>query len=311
MRRFILRRIIQSLLLFWFVMTLSFILVNLTPGGPERSLMANPRVTQEDLDNMRKAFGLNDPLYVQYGRWLFNSVTFNFGTSYKHNLPVLQVIGERIWPTLQLGIAAYLISLIGIPLGIYAARHRGKLGDNLVRFGTVVGSAMPAWWMALMLIIILSNTIGWFPQGQGTGGPGPWLLHLLIPAALLSTSELIRFSRFVRSETLEVLSQDYVRTARAKGITPGEVTRRHVLRNSLIPVVTLFGSFLPTVLSGAIITETIFNWPGMGRLFFESAYARDYPVILTILLIGTFFTIIGTFVADLAYGFVDPRIHYR
>ncbi len=311
MKKFLVRRMLQSVLLLWFVMSLSFILVNITPGGPERTLMTNPRITQEDLDQMRKSFGLDDPLYVQYGRWLVKSVTLNFGISYKQNVPVLNVIGERIWPTLQLGLAAYLIGLVGIPIGIYAARHRGHFGDAFVRIMTVVGSAMPAWWLALMLIILMSNTIGWFPQGQGTGGPGPWLLHLLIPAALLSTTEMIRFSRFVRSETLEVLSQDYVRTAVAKGLTPPEVTRRHVLRNALIPVVTLFGSFMPTVLSGAIITETIFNWPGMGRLFFESANARDYPVVLTILLIGTFFTILGTFLADLAYGWVDPRVHYR
>jgi peptide/nickel transport system permease protein len=292
-------------------MSLSFILVHLTPGGPERTLMANPRITQEDLDQMRKSFGLDDPLYIQYGRWLLNSITFNFGISYRQNIPVLNVIGERIWPTLQLGIVAYAIGLLGIPIGIYAARHRGKMGDAVVRVATVVGSAMPSWWLALMLIIILSNTIGWFPQGQGQGGVGPWLLHLLIPAALLSTTEMIRYSRFVRSETLEVLTQDYVRTAHAKGLAPGEINRRHVFRNALIPVVTLFGSFLPTVLSGAIITETIFNWPGMGRLFFESANARDYPVVLTILLIGTFFTILGTFMADIAYGYVDPRVHYR
>lgn len=311
MKKFVIRRMLQSVLLLWFVMSLSFILVHTVPGGPERTLMTNPRVTQEDLDQMRRAFGLDDPFYVQYGRWLLNSVTLNFGLSYKQNAPVLGVIGERIWPTIQLGVAAYIIGLIGIPLGIYAAKRRGRMGDNVVRILTVMGSAMPAWWLALMLIVILSNTIGWFPQGQGQGGVGPWLLHLLIPAALLSTTELIRFSRFVRSETLEVLSQDYVRTANAKGLPTNEITRRHVLRNSLIPVVTLFGSFLPTVLSGAIITETIFNWPGMGRLFFESAYARDYPVVLTILLIGTFFTILGTFLADIAYGYVDPRIHYR
>jgi peptide/nickel transport system permease protein len=311
MKKFVVRRMLQSILLLWFVMSLSFLLVHIVPGGPERTLMTNPRVTEEDLQAMRQAFGLNDPLYVQYGRWLVNSVTLNFGLSYKQNTPVLSVIGERIWPTIQLGIAAYLIGLIGIPLGIYAARHRGKMGDNAVRVMTVMGSAMPSWWLALMLIVILSNTVGWFPQGQGVGGFGPWLLHLIVPAALLSTTELIRFSRFVRSETLEVLSQDYVRTANAKGLSPAEITRRHVLRNSLIPVVTLFGSFLPTVLSGAIITETIFNWPGMGRLFFESAYARDYPVVLTILLITTFFTILGTFLADIAYGYVDPRIHYR
>lgn len=310
MKKFVIRRLLQSLFLLWFVMSLSFLLVHAVPGGPERTLMTNPRVTQAEMNAMRHAFGLDDPIYVQYGRWIFNSLTLNFGLSYKQNTPVLSVIGERIGPTLQLGVAAYLFSLLGIPLGIYAAMRRGRFGDNIVRVVTVVGSAMPGWWLALMLIVILSNTVGWFPQGQGTGGIGPWFLNLMVPALTLSTTEMIRFSRLIRSETLEVLSQDYVRTANAKGISRKEVTRRHILRNSLIPVVTLFGSFLPTVLSGAVITEVIFNWPGMGRLFFESANDRDYPVVLTILLIGAICTIAGTFLADIAYGFIDPRIQY-
>jgi len=291
-------------------MSLSFVLVHIAPGGPERTLMANPRITQEDMDRLRESYGLNDPIWVQYWRWLSGVITFNFGISYKQNTAVIRVIGERIWPTLQLGLFSYIIGLIGIPLGIYAAKRRGRLGDNLVQVLTVVGSAMPAWWLGLMVIIILSNTVGWFPQGQGGSSVGDWLLHLLIPSALLATTFIVVFTRFVRSETLEVLSQDYVRTAHSKGLPPSLVSQRHVLRNALIPVVTLFGSFLPTVVSGALITEIIFNWPGMGRLFFESAYARDYPVVMTILLITTAFTIIGTLLADLAYAWVDPRIHY-
>jgi peptide/nickel transport system permease protein len=310
MKKFVIRRLIQSLFLLWFVMSLSFLLINAVPGGPELTLMTNPRITQADMDRVRQAFGLNDPIFVQYFRWLFNSATLNFGFSYKQNVPVLSVIGERIGPTLQLGVAAYLFSLLGIPLGIYAALRRGRLGDAIVRVATVLGSAMPSWWLALMLIVILSNTIHWFPQGQGTGGIGPWFINLLIPALTLSTTEMVRFCRLVRSETLEVVNQDYVRTANAKGMSRKDVTTRHILRNSLIPVVTLFASFLPTVLSGAVITEVIFQWPGMGRLFFESANARDYPVVLTIVLIGTICTIAGTFLCDIAYGFVDPRIRY-
>ena len=310
MQKFIIRRILYSFLLLWIVMSLSFVLVHIAPGGPERTLMANPRITQEDMDRLRESYGLNDPIWVQYWRWLSGVITFNFGISYKQNTAVIRVIGERIWPTLQLGLFSYIIGLIGIPLGIYAAKRRGRLGDNLVQVLTVVGSAMPAWWLGLMVIIILSNTVGWFPQGQGGSSVGDWLLHLLIPSALLATTFIVVFTRFVRSETLEVLSQDYVRTAHSKGLPPSLVSQRHVLRNALIPVVTLFGSFLPTVVSGALITEIIFNWPGMGRLFFESAYARDYPVVMTILLITTAFTIIGTLLADLAYAWVDPRIHY-
>jgi peptide/nickel transport system permease protein len=200
--------------------------------------------------------------------------------------------------------------MLGIPLGIYAARRRGKLGDNVVRVITVIGSCMPVWWISLMVIIILANTVKWFPQGEGTGGIGPWFLHLMIPAALLSTGVLISFTRFVRAETLEVLSQDYVRTAVAKGLPGKEVNRWHVFRNSLIPVVTLLGYLLPALVSGAIITEQIFQWPGMGRLFFQAASSRDMPVLLCILYIGTILTVIGTLLADIGYGLVDPRVRY-
>jgi len=245
--------------------------------------------------------------------------TLDFGKAYSSPLPVWDVIGGRIGPTLQLGFFSYVIGLLGIPLGIYAAKHRGKLGDNVVRIITVLGSCMPVWWLSLMLIIVLANTIKWFPQGERAFIPGPgqdqapffgWFLHLMIPAALLSTGTLIAFTRFVRAETIEVLSQDYVRTANAKGLAENKVNRWHVLRNSLIPIVTLLGYFLPLVLSGAIITEQIFNWPGLGKLFIQAATSRDMPVLLALLLIGTIAAVIGTLLADIGYGFVDPRVRY-
>jgi peptide/nickel transport system permease protein len=185
------------------------------------------------------------------------------------------------------------------------------MGDNIVRVVTVLGSCMPVWFLSLLFILVAANTIHWFPQGQGTGGIGPWFLHLMIPAALLSVGTLIGFTRFVRSETLEVLGQDYVRTAKAKGLDTNQVNRWHVFRNSLIPVVTLLGFFLPTLVSGAIITETIFNWPGIGRLFYQAATGRDMPVMLGITFIGSVATIVGTLLADIGYGVVDPRVRYN
>lgn len=310
MRKFIFRRGLQSLFLFWFAMTMTFILVKAAPGGPEQIYLSNPRITQEELAKIREGFGLNDPWYTQYVRWVWNTVTFNFGRSFSQTLPVIEVIGKRIGPTLQLGLLAYGFALLGIPLGIYAARRRGKFGDQLVRVMTTLVSAMPGWWLGLIFIIIASNTIRWFPQGEGKDSVGAWLLHLSIPAFLLGSSELVRYTRFVRSETLEVLSQDYVRTAYSKGLADQAVVRRHVLRNSLIPVITLMGASLPLVLSGAVITEQIFNWPGIGRLILESALSRDYPVVLTLFLIITFVAILGSFLADIAYAIVDPRIHY-
>jgi peptide/nickel transport system permease protein len=291
-------------------MTMTFIMVKSAKGGPEQIYLSNPRITQEEIAQIRQSFGLNDEWYVQYGRWLFNTATFNFGTSYRQSLPVVELIGKHIGPTLQLGLTAYAFALLGIPLGIYAARHRGRFGDQFVRVLTTIVSATPGWWLGLMFIIIASNTFRWFPQGEGKGSIWAWLLHLCIPAFLLGTGELVRYTRFVRSETLEVLSQDYVRTAHSKGLSDPNVTRKHVLRNSLIPVITLLGASLPFVLSGAVILEQIFNWPGIGTLILESALNRDYPVVLTIFMIVTFVAILGSYLADIAYAIVDPRIRF-
>jgi len=320
MRQFIIRRVIQSVVLLYIIMSLSFLLINLAPGGPEVFLTQNPKLTREQVANIKESYGLNKPLYEQYFVWMKRTFTLDFGKAYSSPLPVWDVIGGRIGPTLQLGFFSYLIGLLGIPLGIYAAKHRGKMGDNVVRIVTVLGSCAPVWWLSLMLIIILANTIKWFPQGERALIPGPgqdqapffgWFLHLMIPAALLSTGTLIAFTRFVRAETIEVLSQDYVRTANAKGLAENKVNRWHVLRNSLIPIVTLLGYFLPIVLSGATITEQIFNWPGLGKLFIQAATSRDMPVLLALLLIGTIAAVIGTLLADIGYGFVDPRVRYN
>ncbi|HEX2910284.1 MAG TPA: ABC transporter permease [Chloroflexia bacterium] len=310
MRRFIIRRLLQSLLLVWAIMSLTFLLVAIAPGGPDAVLAQNPKLTREQVEAVREKYGLNKPIYEQYIVWMGRIVTFDFGKSYTDPHSASELVAARIPPTAQLGLFSYLIGMLGIPIGIYAARHRGKLGDNVIRVLTVIGSCMPVWWISLMVIIILANTVKWFPQGEGLGGIGPWFLHLMIPAALLSTGTLISFTRFVRSETLEVLSQDYVRTANAKGLPANQVNRWHVFRNSLIPVVTLLGYLLPTLVSGAIITETIFNWPGMGRLFFQAATSRDMPVLLCILYISTILTVIGTLLADIGYGVVDPRVRY-
>jgi peptide/nickel transport system permease protein len=311
MTRFVIRRILQSLLLIWAVMTLSFILTRLAPGGPEAIYFENRNIGPEEIAAIRRSRGLDAPIFVQYFQWLWQTITLDFGVAYSYaRRPVVEVIWTKLIPTFQLGLMSYLIALLGIPLGLYAARHRGKLGDNLVRIFTVVGSAVPSFWLGLVVIIILVNTVRWFPQGQGSDGIGSWFLHIIIPALILSSGGLVAFTRFVRSETIETLGQDYVRTARAKGIADKKVQRSHVLRNSLIPVVTLMGAFLPTIVGGAAIIETIFNWPGMGQLFITAASARDYSILLSILLIGTFLTILGTFLADIAYGFVDPRIRY-
>jgi len=301
---------LQSVVLVFAVMTLSFVLINLTPGGPEAALIQNPRVSAETIQRMRQRFGLDDPLPVQYFKWMVAVAQGDLGRSYAYSLPVTEVIASRVWPTLQLGLMSYAFGLLGVPLGVYAASKRGALRDQAIRLLTVLGTAVPTWWLALSIIVFMSSTIGWFPNGQGSGSLGDWLKHIILPAILLGLGGLITFTRFVRSEVLEVLSSDYVRTARAKGLAEPVVQRAHVLRTALTPVITLLGSLLPAVLSGAVITETIFNWPGMGRLFIEAASARDRPLLLGMLLLGTVLTIIGTLLADIGYGLADPRVRY-
>ena len=310
MRNFLIRRVIQSVVLLFVLMSFTFVLTRVTPGGPEAALAEAPNVQQADLDRIRERFGLNDPLPIAYAKWMSNAIRGDFGRSYHYLRPPFEVIGERIWPTIQLGIVAYIIALVGIVLGVIAAYHRGKTPDMLIRIFTVVGDATPHWWMGLVIIVLLASTVGWFPQGQGQGGVWDWFRHIIVPATILGLGGLIVYTRFVRSQVLEVLSQDHVRTARSKGLKEGYVAQWHVLRNALIPVVTLLGSFLPFLISGAAITESIFNWPGMGRLFLEAATTRDYPLLLAILSLGTVATMAGTFIADVMYGTVDPRIRY-
>jgi peptide/nickel transport system permease protein len=310
MRTFLIRRLIQSAILLLVLMSFTFVLTRITPGGPEAALAEAPNVQPADLERLRERFGLNDPLPVAYVKWILNASRGDFGRSYSYLRPPFEVIGERMWPTIQLAVVAYTIALIGILLGVIAAYHRAKLPDYLIRIFTVVGDATPHWWMGLVIIVILASTVGWFPQGQGTGDVLTWFKHIIVPATILGLGGMIVYTRYVRSQVLEVLTQDYVRTARAKGLRENVVARSHVLRNALIPVVTLLGSLLPFLVSGAAITESIFNWPGLGRLFLEAASTRDYPLLLALLTMGTVATMAGTLIADLLYGTVDPRIRY-
>lgn len=311
MGRFLLRRLIQSAVLMWAIMTATFLLVHLTPGGPEAALAENPRATQETIERLRARFGLDQPLHIQYVRWLGNAIRLDFGRSYSYAArPVTDVMADRVGPTLQLGALSYLISLVGIPMGIWAALNRGRWIDNVVRVLTVIGNAVPTWWLGLTVIVLLNSIFNWFPNGQGRGSPIEWFKYIIVPALLLSIGGLITFSRYVRSEVLEVLGQEYVRTARAKGLPVRAVTWSHVMPNALMPVITLLGYLLPGVLAGAIITEQIFNWPGMGKLFYEAALTRDYPLLLAMLSLGTFLTIMGTLISDILYGVVDPRVRY-
>jgi peptide/nickel transport system permease protein len=310
MTRFLVRRALQSLVLLFVILAGVFFLVHLTPGGPEAALLQNPRISADEVQRLRERFGLDQPLVVQYVKWVANAARLDFGRSYFYARPATDVILERLGPTVQLGVLSYVVALLGIPLGIVAALRRGTAIDALVRLLTTVGAAVPTWWLGLSCIVVLNSLIGWFPNGQGHGNPGEWLKYIILPATVLGLSGLVSFSRFVRAGVLDTLGEDYVRTAYAKGFGTKLVIVRNVLPNALLPVVTLLGSLLPAVLSGALITEYVFAWPGVGLLFYEAATSRDYPVLLAVLTMTTCATILGALLADLSYGLVDPRVRY-
>jgi peptide/nickel transport system permease protein len=314
---YLIRRVLQSVPLFFGVSLLAFFIIRLTPGGP---LMAyeDPRQTPEDRRRLEQALGLDQPLPVQYLKWLNAAVQLDLGRSYIQHRPVVEMIAERLPATMLLiGTSMVLGIAIGIPAGVLAAMRRGSVFDNAIRVLTVVGSAVPHWWLGLLLIVVLAANLHLLPSGGmyplNKPDPDLWdrLRHLILPASVLATGWWVGLCRFVRSQTLDVLGQDHVRTAWAKGLTPGRVALRHVLRNALIPVVTIMGGSLAALFGGAALTENIFSWPGIGTMTLAAATNRDYPVILGVLMIGSGLVIVGNLLADLTYGLVDPRVRYE
>jgi peptide/nickel transport system permease protein len=311
--RFVVRRLIQSIFLLIGITLITFTISHLAPGGPD-TLIEDPNISPDYLARLRVEYGLDQPLPVQYASWVGNLVRLNFGRSFEDNRPVLDKILERVPATLELSLAGLLLGLLGIPLGIQAALHRGRFVDGAVRIFTVVGQALPHWWLGLMIIIITAP-FGIFPLG-GIADPNrpddllSRLHHLLLPAIITAMTGWIVFSRFVRSELLEVLGQDYVRTARGKGLAGRLALRRHALPNALLPVITLLGNSLAPLFSGAVLFETVFSWPGMGRLAVSAAFRRDYPTVMALTVLVAVLVIIGNLLADLAYGYCDPRVRY-
>ncbi len=289
------------------------------PGGPLRLLAEDPRMSAATIADIERRLGLNDPLPIQFARWLWGVIRLDFGQSFVDKRPVIAMIWDAAINTFWLSVGGTILGLLGIPIGIYAARHRGKLGDNVVRIITVILNAVPHWWLGLLIIILVSNiAIGggpkFLPLGQmytiGNDNIIDRLWHMILPAFLVSLTYIIVFTRFVRSQTLEVLNQDYVRTARAKGMSESVVSRAHVFRNSLTPLITIFGGVLPSLFSGLILIESVLSWPGMGTLFISAALQRDYPVLMGVILFLSILIVLGNLLADLTYGLADPRVRY-
>jgi peptide/nickel transport system permease protein len=314
MGRFLARRLIQSVFILLGVSVLSYGLMRLAPGGLV-AMYANPRINQATIQRLEEQFGLNDPIPVSYVKWLTSAARGNFGISFIDQRPVVDKIAERLPATIELSLAALLLGLLGIPLGVFAAIHRGSWVDNLVRVFTVVGNAVPHWWLGLMILVVSANTIRIFPLGgmytQGNDTLLDRLWHLALPATIAAMGGWIGYSRYMRSEVLEVLGQDFVRTARAKGLGERIILVRHVFRNALIPIVTLMGGVLAALVGGSVLFENTFSWPGIGRMAVQAAFQRDYPVLMALNMFSALLVILGNLLADIAYGWVDPRVRYE
>ena len=323
MRRYILRRLLESIPLLIIISALVFALLQASPGSPLSQLERDPSMSEADIARLAEQMGLNDPWLVQYGRWAAAALKGDFGQSLQTKRPVTTEILERLPNTLMLVGTAFVITLlIAIPVGVMSAVRQYSWFDHLVTTLTFMGQSIPIFWFGLILILIffvwLSNPV--------TGGPlfpagGMFsvdkeasltnrLWHMVLPVTMLCGAWLAWYTRFLRASMLETLSQDYVRTARAKGLVENRVIYRHALKNAALPLITLIALDLPTLFSGALFTETIFSWPGMGRLFFQSALRRDYPVLMAIVMFTSLLIIISNLLADLAYAYFDPRIKY-
>ncbi len=302
---------------------ISFLVIHLAPGGPvevetEMSLKASAQARE----NLKKLYGLDKPLYVQYLDWLERFITFDFGKSFTDGKKVVDKIKERIPVTLTINLLSMiLILMVAIPIGVLSATRQYSLFDKLTTVFVFVGFSTPTFWLALILMIIFGVTLGWLPisgiQSIDVSDMTyferlmDWVKHLILPVSISAFGGIAGLSRYCRSSMLEVIRQDYIRTARAKGLSEKDVIIRHALRNALLPVVTILGLSIPGLIGGSVIFETIFSIPGMGQLFYSSAMSRDYPTIMGILVIGSILTLVGNLIADISYALLDPRIRVK
>lgn len=310
---FLLRRLGQSLLLLLIVSVIGFAILHLAPGGPMSQFAAGGDMTQADLDRIAEQLGLNRPLPVQYVEWLWRMLSGDWGVSYRDQQPVLHIIASHLGATLELMLTSTLLAMvIGAWIGILGAIRRYSLFDSLATIGAMIALSIPTFWFGLVVIYVFSVGLGWLPAGNRyTMGDGSFLNqvhHLIGPCIVLALVSTAVWSRYMRSSMLEVVNQDYIRTARAKGVPERQILMRHALRNALLPMITITGLHVPTLLSGALVTETVFTWPGMGRLFLDSISYRDYPVVMGILMFTAVLVLLGSLLADLLYGIADPRI---
>ncbi len=323
MTQYIIRRIIQAIPLLLIISLTVFVLMNLIPGGPLAAYENNPNISAEDLMRLRSELGLDAPIHVRYWKWLTAVVTGDWGISEVTRRPALVEITEKLPNTLYLSVTAFLCALlIAIPVGILSAVRQYSALDHIATTLAFIGQSMPVFWFGLILIIIFNATI----KDPLTGGPllpgggmftigAPFSVedrvrHLILPTTVLAFFSLGHHIRYMRAGMLDVLHQDYIRTAHAKGLTERAVLAKHAFKNSILPVVTIIGLEIPGLFAGAVITETIFSWPGMGRLFFNSIERGDYAVMMGILMMSASLIVAFGLITDIVYAFLDPRIRF-
>lgn len=319
MGRYIIRRVLQAIPLLFLVSIAMFGLIHLMPGGPQ-AVFLNPRLSAQGRIDLAKRFGVDQPLPVQYIKWLLSTLQGNFGTSFVTNQSVTQVLSEHFPPTLELFLSAFVVALIfAILLGTISAVRQNTAVDYTLTSLSYFGLSMPVFFFALIMQEVFGVALHWLPT-SGMSTPGVafdafnslWdqINHMISPVIVLATGFIAEWSRYLRSSMIEVKNQDYIRTARAKGVNSVSVLTRHALRNALIPLITVVAIDFGAIAGGATITETVFAWPGVGLLFIDSLTARDYPVLLAMLIIAALFVIVANLIADILYAAVDPRIRY-
>ncbi|MCU0497349.1 MAG: ABC transporter permease [Anaerolineae bacterium] len=357
MFKYVVRRLIQAIPIFFGITLLSYFLMAITPGGPVAALTFGSRMSMEDIERFRVELGVNDPLSVQYIRWLlgddwmrwdsdgdgisdravlisltgpngevlppgnrYGIIRGDFGRSFSKRRPVLDVLIERLPGTIELGVASLIIGgTFGIIVGVLAAVNHRKWFDHITRVLAVVFDAVPGFFFALILLLVFAKTLGWFPLGDRcqtliTDSCPPIyerLEYMVLPVFSLAIGIVSGWSRYMRASMLDVVSQDYIRTAHAKGLNARQVWFRHGMRNALIPIATFLGPAITGLLGGAVITETIFNYPGVGRTVIEAVGARDYPIVMAVTVYAGVATILGYLLSDILYGLIDPRIRYN
>lgn len=305
MGKYVIRRVIQIIPVLLIISFFVFALVHL--AGDPVALMLPEDATEEDREALRKALNLDRPFLIRYGTFLLNLIQGDFGESYRYSEPALPIVLERLPATLELAFAAMLVAtILAVPLGIWSATKQNSVLDLFATGGAVIWKAMPNFWLGIMLILIFAVNYQIFP----VSGRGTWA-HLVLPAITLGTSISAEMTRLIRSSMIEILHQDYVRTAKSKGLRNAVVVYRHAFRNSLIPVVTIMALQTSTLVGGTLITETVFSWPGLGQLLVQAVYTRDMAIVQAAVLVIAFIVIIVNLLSDIIYRFLDPRIKYN